>query len=145
MKLPQLLNIGKTYRLTIRKKTMKLISFKTMYHVSSLFVCFCQISLNPSWLIKLIVQLLEDEPFEAFKPTVESLIADKDQNKQRAAAEFLAGVLGGNVFPLSYLLRNLLSFPKVQNIGQLTNRMHYGHGSLLTYRLYYVKTLKQIL
>jgi len=41
------------------------------------------------------VQLLEDEPFEAFKPTVERLIADKDQNKQRAAAEFLAGVLGG--------------------------------------------------
>ena len=41
------------------------------------------------------VQLLEDEPFEAFRPTVEKLIADKDQNKQRAAAEFLAGVLGG--------------------------------------------------
>lgn len=69
-----------------------------MYHVSSLFVCFYQISLNLSWLIKLLVQLLEDEPFEAFKPTVEGLIADKDHNKQRAAAEFLAGVLGGNVF-----------------------------------------------
>jgi hypothetical protein len=41
------------------------------------------------------VQLLEDEPFEALKPTVENLIADKDHNKQRAAAEFLAGVLGG--------------------------------------------------
>lgn len=46
---------------------------------------------------KTLVQLLEDEPFTAFKPTVESLIADKDHNKQRAAAEFLAGVLGGNV------------------------------------------------
>ena len=42
-----------------------------------------------------LVQLLEDEPFKAFKPTVEKLIADKDHNKQRAAAEFLAGVLGG--------------------------------------------------
>ncbi len=41
------------------------------------------------------VQLLEDEPFEAFRPTVEKLIVDQDQNKQRAAAEFLAGVLGG--------------------------------------------------
>jgi len=42
-----------------------------------------------------LVQLLEDEPFEAFKPMVEKLIVDKDNNKQRAAAEFLAGVLGG--------------------------------------------------
>ena len=46
---------------------------------------------------KTLVQLLDDEPFAAFKPTVESLIADKDHNKQRAAAEFLAGILGGNV------------------------------------------------
>jgi proteasome activator subunit 4 len=46
---------------------------------------------------EILVQLLDDEPFAAFKPTVESLIADKDHNKQRAAAEFLAGVLGGNV------------------------------------------------
>lgn len=55
---------------------------------------------------KTLVQLLGDEPFEAFKPTVESLIADKDQNKQRAAAEFLAGILGGNVFAL-YILREV--------------------------------------
>jgi len=41
------------------------------------------------------VQLLEDEPFEALKSILEELIADKEQNKQRAAAEFLAGVLGG--------------------------------------------------
>ena len=94
---------------------------------------------------KTLVQLLEDEPFAAFKPTVESLIADKDNNKQRAAAEFLAGILGGNVFPLPYLARNLLSFPKVQSIGRLTNRMYYGHGLLLTYQLYYVKTSKLIL
>ncbi|KAF8168284.1 hypothetical protein B0H34DRAFT_792908 [Crassisporium funariophilum] len=46
--------------------------------------------------VKSIFQLLEDEPFDAFRPTVEKLIADKDQNKQRAAAEFLAGVLGGS-------------------------------------------------
>ncbi|EDR15426.1 uncharacterized protein LACBIDRAFT_301740 [Laccaria bicolor S238N-H82] len=46
--------------------------------------------------VKSIFQLLEDEPFEAFKPVVEKLISDKDQNKQRAAAELLAGVLGGS-------------------------------------------------
>ncbi|KAF9014988.1 hypothetical protein BDQ17DRAFT_1418116 [Cyathus striatus] len=46
--------------------------------------------------VKSIFQLLEDEPFEAFKPTAESMILDKDQNKQRAAAELLAGVLGGS-------------------------------------------------
>ncbi|CAA7258799.1 unnamed protein product [Cyclocybe aegerita] len=46
--------------------------------------------------VKSIFQLLEDEPFEVFKPVVERLITDKDQNKQRAAAEFLAGILGGS-------------------------------------------------
>ncbi|KAF9568562.1 hypothetical protein CPC08DRAFT_679680 [Agrocybe pediades] len=46
--------------------------------------------------VKSIFQLVEDAPFEAFKPTVERLIADKDRDKQRAAAEFLAGVLGGS-------------------------------------------------
>ena len=96
VKLPQRLNIGKTYRLTTRKKTMKPILFKTMYHVSSLFVCLSDIS-GSQFAHKTLVQLLGDEPFTAFKPTVEGLIADKDNNKQRAAAEFLAGVLGGNV------------------------------------------------
>lgn len=41
------------------------------------------------------VQLLDDEPFETLKPTLEGLLGDKDQNKQRAAAELLAGVLNG--------------------------------------------------
>lgn len=48
-----------------------------------------------SVLISYLVQLLEDAPFEALRPILERLIADKDQNKQRAAAEFLAGILGG--------------------------------------------------
>ncbi|KAF8971515.1 hypothetical protein BDZ97DRAFT_1913988 [Flammula alnicola] len=52
--------------------------------------------------VKSIFQLLEDEPFEAFKPTVDRLISDKDQNKQRAAAEFLAGVLGDFNTELSF-------------------------------------------
>lgn len=42
-----------------------------------------------------LVQILEDEPFEALRPTMEALIANKDQDKQRAAAEFIAGVVGG--------------------------------------------------
>ncbi|EGN99641.1 hypothetical protein SERLA73DRAFT_159863 [Serpula lacrymans var. lacrymans S7.3] len=46
--------------------------------------------------VKSIFQLLEDQPFEALKPTLEELLADKDQNKQRAAAELLAGVLNGS-------------------------------------------------
>lgn len=52
-----------------------------------------------------LVQLLNDEPFAAFKPTVEKLIADRDHNKQRAAAEFLAGILGGNVS--NHILREI--------------------------------------
>jgi len=43
-----------------------------------------------------LVQLLEDEPLEALKPTLESLLADKDKNKQRAAADFLAGIFAGS-------------------------------------------------
>ncbi|KIY51373.1 hypothetical protein FISHEDRAFT_37518 [Fistulina hepatica ATCC 64428] len=46
--------------------------------------------------VKSIFQLLEDEPFEALRPTLESLLHDKDRNKQRAAAEFMAGLLGGS-------------------------------------------------
>lgn len=46
--------------------------------------------------IKSIFQLLEDQPFNKLKPFLETLIADKDQNKQRAAAELLAGILGGS-------------------------------------------------
>lgn len=33
------------------------------------------------------------------KPTLEKLLADKDQDKQRAAAELLAGVLNGKRTP----------------------------------------------
>ncbi|TDL28808.1 ARM repeat-containing protein [Rickenella mellea] len=46
--------------------------------------------------VKSIFQLLEDEPFESLRPVLEGLIAHVDQNKQRAAAELLAGVLGAS-------------------------------------------------
>jgi len=71
-----------------------------MCPASSQFVCYLYLP-----LIKLLsspaVQLLEDKPFNVFKPVVEKLIIDKDQNKQRAAAELLAGVLGGMMQYLS--------------------------------------------
>ncbi|KAG6832246.1 hypothetical protein H0H92_004211 [Tricholoma furcatifolium] len=45
--------------------------------------------------VKSTFQLLQDQPFEALRPTLEELMKDKDQNKQRAAAEFLAGLIAG--------------------------------------------------
>ncbi|KAF7789227.1 hypothetical protein EIP86_000168 [Pleurotus ostreatoroseus] len=46
--------------------------------------------------VKSIYQLLEDEPFEAMKPTLEELLGDNDKNKQRGAAELLAGLISGS-------------------------------------------------
>jgi proteasome activator subunit 4 len=40
-------------------------------------------------------QLLEDEPFSPLQTLIEELIQNPDQNKQRGAAEFLAGLLNG--------------------------------------------------
>lgn len=51
------------------------------------------------------VQVLEDVPFGVLKPILESLLADKQQDKQRAAAELLAGVIGGRPFYLSIVSR----------------------------------------
>jgi proteasome activator subunit 4 len=42
-----------------------------------------------------IVQVLGDEPWGLLKPELEMLLADQEKNKQRAAAELLAGVLNG--------------------------------------------------
>jgi proteasome activator subunit 4 len=38
---------------------------------------------------------LEDEPFDALRPILEDLLSNKEKNKQRAAADLLAGLLGG--------------------------------------------------
>ncbi|KAH8120571.1 ARM repeat-containing protein [Phellopilus nigrolimitatus] len=46
--------------------------------------------------VKSIFQILEEEPFEYLRPTLEILINDVDQNKQRAAADLIAGILGGS-------------------------------------------------
>ncbi|KAJ7655130.1 hypothetical protein DFH06DRAFT_491600 [Mycena polygramma] len=52
--------------------------------------------------VKSIFQVLEDEPFEALRPTLDALISDKEPDKQRALAEFIAGLIGGSKhWPLS--------------------------------------------
>ncbi|KAJ7042558.1 hypothetical protein C8F04DRAFT_1076309 [Mycena alexandri] len=52
--------------------------------------------------VKTIFQILEDAPFEALRPTIETLISEKEPDKQRALAEFIGGVIGGSKhWPLS--------------------------------------------
>ncbi|KAG8915861.1 hypothetical protein FRC00_010752 [Tulasnella sp. 408] len=46
--------------------------------------------------VKSLVQLMEEEIFSVLRPVIDKLISDKDQNKQRGAAELLAGLLGGS-------------------------------------------------
>lgn len=58
--------------------------------VSDLCVCHDVIHIR-------VVQLVGSEPCEALQPKVGELLADSDKNKQRAAAELLAGMLNGNV------------------------------------------------
>lgn len=59
-------------------------------YVSSSAACTCDSRLNFA-----LVQILQAEPFEALKPTLETLLANKDKNKQRGAAELLAGIVCG--------------------------------------------------
>lgn len=63
--------------------------------MSNLFVSVSQAVSNRSLCDFQTVQLLEDEPFDVLKPKLEELLADQDKNKQRAAAELLAGILNG--------------------------------------------------
>lgn len=46
--------------------------------------------------VKSIFQLLEDEPLEALRPSLEALLTESEKNKQRAAAELLAGIISGS-------------------------------------------------
>lgn len=140
-KLPLILNIGKISRFTTLKRTMKQLSSKTMYLASNLSVSVYLIFPISSDLRYHLVQLLEDEPFKAFRPVVDKLILDKDQDKQRAAAEFLAGVLGGAWDLCSYNANHSNSCVKALSTGQLISRMHYGNGLLRIYPLFFSRTL----
>ena len=42
-----------------------------------------------------LVQLLGDEALPVLQPIVEKLLQGDDKNKQRGAAEFMAGIIGG--------------------------------------------------
>jgi len=42
------------------------------------------------------VQLIEDAPLASVQPVIKELVDSDDQNKQRAAAELLAGIIGGS-------------------------------------------------
>ncbi|KAH9947692.1 hypothetical protein B0H21DRAFT_737636 [Amylocystis lapponica] len=54
------------------------------------------ISQDNASCVKSIFQVLDDEPFNALEPTLDKLIKDNDKNKQRAAAEFISGVICGS-------------------------------------------------
>lgn len=41
------------------------------------------------------VQIVGAKPFEVLQPIVEKLLQKDDKNKQRGAAEFIAGIIGG--------------------------------------------------
>jgi proteasome activator subunit 4 len=56
--------------------------------------CHCKLSLLSNAKL-LLVQVLEDECLPLVKPIIMNLLSKIDQNKQRAAAELLAGVIGG--------------------------------------------------
>ncbi|KAG8823710.1 hypothetical protein FRC18_010687 [Serendipita sp. 400] len=71
--------------------------------------------------VKTIFQVLGNSPWEAFLPTLEKLLADKEQNKQRAAAELLAGVIAGSKnwdFPAQNKLKEWLSPQLPTILGQ---------------------------
>ena len=48
-----------------------------------------------SYLVSFLVQLLGDEALPVLQPIVEKLLQGDDKNKQRGAAEFMAGIIGG--------------------------------------------------
>jgi proteasome activator subunit 4 len=55
-----------------------------------------EVTLDNVSVVKTIFQLLNSQPWEALRPTLETLLEDKNKDKQRAAAEFLAGVIAGS-------------------------------------------------
>jgi proteasome activator subunit 4 len=45
--------------------------------------------------------MLGEAPLEHYKPVFMGLLEDTDENKQRGAAELLAGLIGGTRFPMA--------------------------------------------
>ena len=91
-------------------------------------------------LIVSSVQILEEEPFEALRPTMESMIADKDQDSQRAAAELIAGVIGG--IRRSSRRQNTFNYLIIQarSTGPPANRRSSGSGLIPSFKRYLART-----
>jgi len=49
-------------------------------------------------MVKSVFQLLEDDPFDSVRSILEGLLKAKEVDKQRAAAEIIAGIIGGALF-----------------------------------------------
>ena len=84
---------GKNSLFTIPRRTNPLSSPKTTFPRLNLFVSFGAIPGAP--LNFLPVQLLGDDPFDVCKATIEKYLTVADKDKQRGAAELLAGMLSG--------------------------------------------------
>jgi hypothetical protein len=79
-------------------------------------------------------QLLDIKVFDTLKLIIDDLLADKDKNKQRGAAEFIAGLMGG--MACSFLDGVPFSDTPHQDpsIGGLMHRISYGTGLNHTWR-----------
>lgn len=77
----------------------------------------------------IIVQMLEDEPLPALKPILEELLNNKDVDKQRAAAELTAGVIGGRLMDCVILSSVINREFQARNIGLWSSKRSSGNGS----------------
>jgi proteasome activator subunit 4 len=59
-------------------------------------ICTCTRLRSQRKLIAIQVQLLEDEPWEALRPSLDTLLSNNEKNKQRAAAEVIGGIISGS-------------------------------------------------
>lgn len=91
--------------------------------------------------------MLGDAPWESLQPTLIKLLDDTEQNKQRAAAEILAGVLGGvPLFLFSYLaLTYIGKLHQVPKIGHSLCGRYHGTGYRRSCPRFLAKMSSQIL
>lgn len=80
-----------------------------------------------------VVQILEDESFKPLQDLVEELLEKSDQNKQRGAAELMAGLLGGMVSCVfSFTVSDHSNLSQVLSTGRWRVRRNCGHGPCLS-------------
>ncbi len=102
VKLFATLSTGQSSKFTTRKRTTLKSSTRTTSHSSNRFVRGTVPQLISLHSIPFFaVQMLGEDPLEHYKPVFMELLEDIDENKQRGAAELLAGLIGGTTFPIS--------------------------------------------